>query len=354
MKMQTPAMKVLALSALLSGGASAFSPVRSGPGLARSSPFPSSAAVTPATSATALFSSNGDDPALAEKFGGYTVKQRLREEVESPFRTLRLFFFGSSTGSALTALYFSLLSAVKANAGPGVYPDAPTLEEALTNCAINLGAAVVCGLLTYRDWRAGEANLKRIAQGGALARLVVSPAGEGGAARTTLKEYRRNARVIIAAGGRSYIEELCLSLNADQLADENTLAQSLADVDVVVIPVLLEGNDGQTVGDTKSAWVNSAPSESDRNFDPTRSDPVIAFPVSPSSWAEYLSPEVETAQGQGFDVLEKGFTITVKKNGRILRRATGLPQWANMIGTMEVMDGSRFGMPGDTEKYGGP
>ena len=34
--------------------------------------------------------------------GGYTVKQRLREEVESPFRKVRLLFFASSAGSAST------------------------------------------------------------------------------------------------------------------------------------------------------------------------------------------------------------------------------------------------------------
>jgi hypothetical protein len=57
---------------------------------------------------------------------------------------------------------------------------------------------------------------------------------------------------------------------------------------------------------------------------------------------------------QGFDVQSKGFTITVKKNGKILRRATGTPRWSDLVETMEVMDGSKFGMPGDSEKYGGP
>merc|ERR1712157_637309 len=55
----------------------------------------------------------------------------------------------------------------------------------------------------------------------------------------------------------------------------------------------------------------------------------------------------------GFDVLSKGITIIVKKNGKILRRATGSPKWADLIESMEVLDGSRFGMPGDKAKYGG-
>ena len=55
-----------------------------------------------------------DEPEL---FGGYTAKQRMREEIESPFRKLRLIFFGASTGSALLALYFSILNVAKAATG---------------------------------------------------------------------------------------------------------------------------------------------------------------------------------------------------------------------------------------------
>ena len=96
--------------------------------------------------------------------GGYTVKQRLRKEVESPFRKVRLLFFGSSVGSALTALYFSFLWAIKAvsndnsmkSGGDLIYPDAPPLDEALTSDAINVGAAaIVCAVLCYREYQAG-------------------------------------------------------------------------------------------------------------------------------------------------------------------------------------------------------
>eukprot|EP00957_Ditylum_brightwellii_P163978 12485034-Ditylum_brightwellii.AAC.1 len=119
-----------------------------------------------------LFMSN--DPLNQSYDGKYTAKQRLREEVESPFRKVRLLFFGGSTGSALIALYFSLLSVLKANMGG--YTDIPPLDESIQNCAINAGGAVICAALAYRDWKAGEANLERIAKGGALAALPVMTA----------------------------------------------------------------------------------------------------------------------------------------------------------------------------------
>jgi hypothetical protein len=301
----------------------------------------------PASSLPRLAMSNEND--LEKTFGGYTVKQRLREEVESPFRTVRLFFFGSSTGSAFIALYFSLLTAIKSYSGG--FTDAPPTDEALQSVGINVVALAVCAGITYRDWRAGDANLARIKQGGALAKLAV----QQGDKLSTLADYRRSSRVLIAAGGKDYIAELCRSLNADQLKDTNTLAEAIANAEIVLVPVLLESATSKStrVGDTSACWKETTPVEDrDRDFDVSRADAIVGFPRGPNAWAEVLEPEVQTATGQGFDVKEKGLTLILKKNGKILRRATGQPQWNGLLGTMEVLDGKKFGMPGDDEKYG--
>lgn len=302
-----------------------------------------------------------EEQQMAETFGGYTVKQRLREEVESPFRKIRFFFFASSTGSALTALYFSATNALKAYLG--TYSDAMPLDEALTSCGINLGGAIVCGFLAVRDYNIGQANLERIARGGKLAKLAVAPAFEEKTLRT-LADYRRNSRVLICAGGKEYIQDVCRSLNADQLSDVNTLPEAIEGADLIVVPVLLSSN--TSVGDTKAAWrettvpagssssASASASDENRNFDVKRADNVVAFPWNNGPWMEYLKSDIETAEKQKFDVLSKGITLTVKKNGKILRRATGKPRWAELVGTMEVLDGSKFGMPGDSANYGGP
>jgi len=296
---------------------------------------------------------NDEEERLGKTFGGYTVKQRLREEVESPFRKVRFIFFLSSAGSAGIALYFSALSLLKANMGG--YSDAMPLDDALTNCAINLGGVAVCGYLAFRDYKTGQANLERIAKGGRLARLAITPASkEQERSVKTLSEYRRSLRIVIAAGGKEYIETMNRSLNSDQLKDTNNPPSLLEEVDVLVIPVLLTGSkqSGIVVADTKNCWRETEPQELDRNYDSSRSDDVVGFPRGNAAWDEYLKSEIDTAASQGFDVVEKGFTITVKKNGKILRRATGQPRWGDLIGAMEVLDGSKFGMPGDTERYG--
>ena len=146
----------------------------------------SSSSPSPSPSSTASFSAPDEsDMSLGEKFGGYTVKQRLREEVESPFRKVRLAFFGFSSASASVALYFSALSALKSNIGG--YADAIPLEDALTTCAINAAGVVGFGLLTLREIRVGDANLERIAKGGLLARLEVEPAAASSSTSSVLR-----------------------------------------------------------------------------------------------------------------------------------------------------------------------
>ena len=245
------------------------------------------------------------------------MKQRLREEVESPFRKVRLAFFGFSSASASVALYFSALAALKANMGG--FADSIPLDEALQTCAINAAGALGFGGLALREMKVGQANLERIAKGGLLARLGVEIAANiSSSSRRSIGDYRRASRVIIAAGGSEYINKLALSLCSDQLSDVNTLPSTLAGVDIVVVPVLLDKE--CKVIDVKSAWKNASPGPNDRNYDSARADDVVAFPVGLSNWNDYLKSDVETAKKQGFDVLDKGITITVKKNGRILRR----------------------------------
>lgn len=269
-----------------------------------------------------------------ELFGGFTAKQRIREEIDSPFRKIRLYFFGASTVSAVIALYFSLIGVAKASAGG--FADAPPMATALENVGVNVAAVVGCALITRSDLAATQKALERIAQGGRLAKLVVSPA-DAPAARTALAEYRRTARVVIAVGGEAYVKALAAGVAADA-----ALPSRIAEVDAVVVPVLLKDARGG-IGDASGVWGGAAPA----------ADGVVCFPRGAEAWAEYLDPELATMKAQGFDVVEKGFTLVVKKNGKILRRSTGPPPWPSLLGTMEVADGSAFGMPGDSEKYKG-
>lgn len=248
----------------------------------------------------------------------------MREEIDSPFRTLRVVLFGFSTVSALVALYFSLLTLGKTLGG---FPDATPLDIAGRDAAVNVAALTICGLLTWRDMKAGEANLERIARGGQLAALRVAPAD--GSPQRALNIYRGDKRLLIAAGGEAFITDLAASVL--------TVADDLVRVNVVVVPVLLESDHSINVDKGRQLWRDA---QQDDSLVDT-ANRFVNFPVLAAPWLEYLAPEIDTARNQGFNPVDKGLGIYVKKNGRILRRATGLPNWNQFLGTMDLMDGKK-------------
>lgn len=46
-------------------------------------------------------------------------------------------------------------------------------------------------------------------------------------------------------------------------------------------------------------------------------------------------PQVETAMSQGISPIEDGFSLILKKNGRIGARSKGCPPWGTLVGDVE-------------------
>lgn len=280
---------------------------------------------------------------------GFTTKQRLREEIESPFRKVgvacriiiegarlklkpssfpqnlqvRLFFFAASAGSASIAFYFSLLASIKAYVGG--FSDAPPLDTALQSLGVNAAGIAVCGALALREARVGDAALKRIAKGGQLASLLVSPAGRALSPSLakdassslmppqpplplSLKDFRRAARVLIAAGGEAYVAELARALAQDGAA-RGSLAARLARAETVLIPVLLLPGDPPAIGDTRRAWrevlpeAGTAVAGGGGGDGESDVDSVVCFPAGNAAWAAYLADEVRVCVVGGSGVL---------------------------------------------------
>ena len=123
----------------------------------------------------------------------------------------------STPSTRRLALTHWMICAQVAKAATGFSNDIP-LDEAVSSTAINVVAVLACAAITWNDYQAGEKNLERIAQGGRLAKLVVSPA-TAPSKRRTLTEYRRGNRVAICVGGEQYVQTLARSLSADQRTD---------------------------------------------------------------------------------------------------------------------------------------
>ena len=120
----------------------------------------------------------------------------------------------------------------------------------------------------------------------------------------------------------------------------------------IVVPLPLESttSDSTRAGDTAAHWKETTPVENrDHNFHLTRADVIVGFPRGPSAWAEFLELEVHTMTGQGFDVIKKGLTIILKKNGKMGNRLATVVWFAWDNTSVDC----KFGMLGDNERYEG-
>ena len=143
------------------------------------------------------------------------------------------------------------------------------------------------------------------------------------------------------------MQTLARSLSADQRADENTLHGGVRSthVDLVVGPGARRRERGRerrvdaSWNDAAACWRRRPRTKATGTSTSSGPRTSLRSLAGRAGRETYLKQELETARSQGFDPVEKGLVIVVKKNGRVLRRLTGQPPWSSLVGTMEVADG---------------
>lgn len=264
----------------------------------------------PITTTTTALSLSNEKPK-------YSREVLLREEAESPFRKVRLFFYAALGAGALVSLVLSLARTAAGLAGI----NAELLQESLINAAIDSAGLAVLSFLWRQDLKAQDSRLKRASKGAELARLMVrgsksmiegyasdAERQDDGTFQTSLASLRRGRgiekRVVIAAGGKEKIAEV--------LKQATELRDSLTFNDLLVVPVLLP----QAV----------APPD----INPNELPECVALPVGPS-WKVVVDDEAQQAESQGIDVTKEGVCVILKKNGRVGQRTRGI-YLGNMVG----------------------
>jgi hypothetical protein len=106
--------------------------------------------------------------------GGYTRKQILREEIEAPFRKVRLFLVPASFASAALAAFISATRLVATMSGVKGYD----FNDTANNLGLDIVAMIGLGLIWKRDIDGRNRDLERIARSGRLADLQVTGGAE--------------------------------------------------------------------------------------------------------------------------------------------------------------------------------
>ena len=152
---------------------------------------------------------------------------KIRSEVLSPFRSVRMFFYLAFIASGALGGLIATTQLIGALANPSRAAEVPEISKGL---AIDLGAVSLFGFLYSRENNAKNAQLARLSREESLSNLKLRVDEK----RVPLSSLRGIARLVICAGPESYISE---SFRLSQPFTEKLIERG-----VLVVPFATDGN----------------------------------------------------------------------------------------------------------------
>ena len=244
---------------------------------------------------------NAQPPPPPKGSKNYALQTRLRGEATAPFRTVRLFGFGSlmaSAGLGLAINSIQLLAGASGAKGPDF-----NLTDALQSEAIDLGALLVLGLLFRNDLKARDRQLARLAREDSLAAL---PLRFSNGKVKQVGELRGVCRVVVVAGPPDLLAESVAA--ADAMRDE------LERRAVFVVPVPL--------ADDEAGVIPAPDAEKDLRWRAS----IPASQLGP--WREWL---VEQASLANADITSSGCYLSLRMDGRVRGSGKSVTPWESLL-----------------------
>lgn len=262
----------------------------------------------------------------------YNTRKKLVAESIAPWRTLRLFLYGSlGSGAALGG--FITLSGVAA-ALSGVRSDVDLNTEYL-NLGIDFGAAIAFAVIAKYDYDKGqelnvdvETKIERKMEQAKIAKgmksrdkmlsqlsLDVQVSVEGARQEATIGSIQDGARqhIILIAGNKKACK--------DALLGANLLKLDFSISNILVVPYDLTAEGDKQV--RPSGGFGERPI--------WETQPYVARPVG-GGWKEYIALEMADAVKQnGEKAKEEGIAIVFANTRRVIRRGVGKVPWRQMI-----------------------
>ena len=265
------------------------------------------------------------------------VKSKLLAESIAPWRTVRLFLYGSLGSGALVG---GLITATGVAAAlSGARPDLDMSTEGL-NLAIDFGAVAIFGALAKFDLDkraeleekvdnkiALKKEQKKLTKGmrerekklgDLLMEIQVSADGKTQQASVASIQGGARQHMIIVAGPKKACR--------DALIGANLLKMDFAMGNVLVVPF-------ETDSDPTDVKARPSGGFGDRPVYETQ--PYVASIVG-DGWDEYIAAEMDDAVKQNGEVARKeGIAIVIANNGKVIRRGVGKVPWRQMVDQLE-------------------
>ncbi|CAE7718876.1 unnamed protein product [Symbiodinium sp. CCMP2456] len=197
-------------------------------------------------------------------------------------------------------------------------PRAAPLPSVLQDVAVNFGAMVFCGFLTYQEWNQDSVRSQAKEEGALIARLPVQVPIDGEVVDVQLSDLRvgrrmKSRRPVLCLGNLKFCQD-CIDASM-------AVQEAMIRTDFLLVPMLCNPSEDDVPA--------LAAAVKDLSF--------VALPGKDPKGDWALLSEIQLAQvrSQGLDE-DVGQAIIIKKNGRVGTRFLGVPDWKSLTAEVDA------------------
>lgn len=242
---------------------------------------------------------------------------RIRSEVLTPFRSVRMFFYLAFIASGGLGTLIAVTQLIAALTNPSRALDAPEIAKGL---GIDIGAVSLFAFLYYRENTAKNAQIARLSREENLSNLKLRVDEKR---VIPVSSLRGLARLVICAGPASFITE---SFNRSE-----PFTEGLVERGVLVVPFATDG---------KSPSFEFEESEETKDFTAKRKRLWQLNPVFVTEWTNWLNEQKKLA-GVSSD---SPVYISLRLDGRVRGSGIGYPPWNAFVAQLPPVKGMWSGL----------
>ncbi|RCV34448.1 hypothetical protein SEVIR_7G169000v4 [Setaria viridis] len=249
---------------------------------------------------------------------------KIRSEVLSPFRSVRMFFYLAFMASGALGGLIALTRLLPALSDPA---RAAGAADTLKGLGIDVAAVSLFAFLYSRESRAKDAQVARLAREERLSRLKLR-AGAGDVARPfALGELRGTARLVIVAGPGEFV--------AESFRRSQPLLRELAERAVLAVPFATDGN-------TPELRIDGGGDEDGVGDELARRSKRLwqLTPVYTTEWAQWLDDQKKLAGVPP----DSPVYLSLRMDGRVRGSGVGYPPWQAFVAQLPPVKGMWSGL----------
>lgn len=248
---------------------------------------------------------------------------KIRSEVLSPFRSLRMFFYLAFMASAGLGSLIAPTQLIPALGNPA---RAAGAAETLKGLGIDVAAVSVFAFLYSRDRKASDAQVARLTREENLSRLKMRVGDR--VVPVAVSELRGSARLVIVAGPAEFI--------AESFRRSKPFLKDLMERGVLVLPFPTDGNTPALEFDDS----DDIEQEDDEEIRKKSRRLWQLTPVLTTEWAKWLDDQKKLANVTP----DSPVYLSLRLDGRVRGSGVGYPPWQAFVAQLPPVKGMWTGL----------